>query len=117
MTVLTANIWPRRPTPAATEQTRAAGLALRRPVPPLVTAGRAGRGARPLGPCAPASTCPVPWQPWPRDVRRRTCHPRRPAALSILSQEGSEEVLASVKPGVSSRALAAGCCRTVEYRR
>src|SRR5215468_1524863 len=45
MTVLTANIWPRRPTPAATEQTRAAGLALRRPVPPLVTAGRAGRGA------------------------------------------------------------------------
>src|SRR5215467_8543544 len=59
MTVLTANIWPRRPTPAATEQTRAAGLALRRPVPPLVTAGRAGRGARPLGPCAPASTCPV----------------------------------------------------------
>src|SRR5262249_21988171 len=50
MTVLTANIWPRRPTPAATEQTRAAGLALRRPVPPLVTAGRGGPGAAPSPP-------------------------------------------------------------------
>src|SRR5215831_6556658 len=101
MTVLTANIWPRRPTPAATEQTRAAGLALRRPVPPLVTAGRAGRGARPLGPCAPASTCPVPWQPWPRDVRRRTCGPHRPRGSFDLSQEESEEVLAAVKPECS----------------
>src|SRR5262249_6428243 len=117
MPVLPANIWPRRPTPAATEQTRAAGLALRRPVPPLVN-GAGQAGARVLLARVPRLLLALCLG----NRGRGTCvdalaaHTAR-AALSILSQEESEEVLAAVKPECSSRALAAGCCRAVDYRR
>src|SRR6516225_5242970 len=89
MTVLTANIWPRRPTPAATEQTRAAGLALRRPVPPLVTvaAGRASTHLRPTPPARLFRFC------LRRKVKKSSLRSNRSVRAEHLLQVAAERLI------------------------